>query len=75
MQAFPHAFKNGADFIAVGMIDFQIKSNCELADRAIRHAQEEAALAGMADTVSLRLTRDYQKLSLDNWLTLRDPGC
>jgi hypothetical protein len=39
-QAFPHAFKNGADFIAVGMIDFQIKSNCELADRAIRHAQK-----------------------------------
>ena len=39
MQAFPYAFKNGADFIAVGMIDFQIKSNCELAGRAVRHAQ------------------------------------
>ena len=39
MQAFPYAFKSGADFIAVGMIDFQIKSNCELAGRAVRHAQ------------------------------------
>ena len=39
-QAFPYAFKNGADFIAVGMFDFQIKANCELAERAIRHAPE-----------------------------------
>jgi hypothetical protein len=38
-QAFPYAFKNGADFLAVGMIDFQIKSNCELAERAFRRAQ------------------------------------
>jgi hypothetical protein len=40
MQAFPYAFKNGADFIAVGMIDFQIKADCELAARAIRHAHK-----------------------------------
>jgi hypothetical protein len=38
-QAFPYAFKNGADFLAVGMIDFQIKADCELAERAIRRHQ------------------------------------
>lgn len=38
-QAFPHAFKNGADFIAVGMFDFQIKDNCELAGKVLRLAQ------------------------------------
>jgi hypothetical protein len=35
-QAFPYAFKNGADFIAVGMFDFQIKENCELAAKVLR---------------------------------------
>jgi hypothetical protein len=40
IQAFPYAFRNGADFLAVGMIDFQIKTNCELAERAIRHHQK-----------------------------------
>jgi hypothetical protein len=30
-QGFSYAFRNGADFIAVGMFDFQIKANCELA--------------------------------------------
>jgi hypothetical protein len=38
-QAFPYAFKNGADFIAVGMFDFQIKDNCELAAKVVRGAQ------------------------------------
>jgi hypothetical protein len=38
-QAFPYSFKNGADFIAVGMFDFQIKADAELAERAIRHHQ------------------------------------
>jgi hypothetical protein len=38
-QAFPYAFKNGADFIAVGMFDFQIKENCELAAKVVRGAQ------------------------------------
>ncbi len=36
LRAFPHAFKNGADFVAVGMLDFQVKSNCELAARTLR---------------------------------------
>ena len=40
VQAFPYAFKNGADFIAVGMFDFQIKADAELAERAIRHHQK-----------------------------------
>lgn len=32
---FQHAFQNGADFIAVGMMDFQIAENCQLANRFI----------------------------------------
>ena len=35
-QGFPHAFKNGADFIAVGMFDFQVKENAEIAAKAVR---------------------------------------
>jgi hypothetical protein len=35
-QGFSHAFKNGADFIAVGMFDFQIKENCEIATKVVR---------------------------------------
>jgi NAD(P)H-dependent flavin oxidoreductase YrpB (nitropropane dioxygenase family) len=38
-QGFAHAFRSGADFIAVGMFDFQLKQDCELAARAIRRAQ------------------------------------
>ena len=34
-QGFAHAFRNGADFIAVGMFDFQIKEDCDLAKRAV----------------------------------------
>jgi hypothetical protein len=29
-RAFAHAFRNGADLIAVGMFDFQVQQNCEL---------------------------------------------
>jgi len=39
-EAFPFAFKNGADFIAVGMFDFQLKENCELAPKVIRRTQQ-----------------------------------
>ena len=56
-QAFPYAFKNGADFIAVGMFDFQVKADAELAERAIRHHQSGAALAGLRERDDLRLTR------------------
>lgn len=38
-QAFPYAFKNGADFIAVGMFDFHIKENSELVSRVVRREQ------------------------------------
>jgi hypothetical protein len=34
-QGFANAFRNGADFIAVGMFDFQVKDNCDLARRLI----------------------------------------
>jgi hypothetical protein len=39
-QAFGWAFRNGADFIAVGMFDFQIKQDCELAIRAVERAKD-----------------------------------
>jgi len=39
-QGFSHAFKNGADFIAVGMLDFQVKANCELAGKVIARSHE-----------------------------------
>lgn len=39
-DGFPYAFKNGADFIAVGMFDFQIKANAELAAKTIRLTQQ-----------------------------------
>jgi hypothetical protein len=32
---FSYAFRNGADFIAVGMFDFQVKTNCELARQMV----------------------------------------
>ena len=35
-QAFPYAFRNGADFIAVGMFDFQIKEDCDIVKNAVR---------------------------------------
>lgn len=39
-QGFSYAFKNGADFIAVGMFDFQIKENCEVASKLVRAFQD-----------------------------------
>lgn len=39
-QGFAHAFRNGADFIAVGMFDFQIKEDCDLAKRAIEREKD-----------------------------------
>jgi len=41
-QAFPYAFSNGADFIAVGMFDFQIKENAILAAKVVRQIQNRA---------------------------------
>ncbi len=38
-DAFPYAFKNGADFIAVGMFDFQIKENSDLLRKVVRVCQ------------------------------------
>ncbi len=39
-QGFPYAIKNGADFMAVGMFDFQIKENCELTTRLVRREKD-----------------------------------
>jgi hypothetical protein len=39
-QAFPYAFRSGADFIAVGMFDFHIKDNAELVSRVVRREQD-----------------------------------
>ncbi|HPA21557.1 MAG TPA: hypothetical protein PLU30_27710 [Verrucomicrobiae bacterium] len=38
-DGFAHAFQSGADFIAVGMMDFQIAENCRLAGRCIAEAK------------------------------------
>jgi hypothetical protein len=38
-QGFQYAFKNGADFIAVGMLDFQIKADAELVAQLVRRHQ------------------------------------
>ena len=34
------SFKNGADFIAVGMLDFQIRENSELVAKVVRGTQK-----------------------------------
>jgi len=39
-DGFKYAFNGGADFIAVGMFDFQIEQNCEQVRKEIRRAQK-----------------------------------
>ena len=39
-QGFAHAIKSGADLLAVGMFDFQVKENCELMPRLVRREQQ-----------------------------------
>ena len=39
-KGFAHAFNHGADFIAVGMFDFQVKEDADLARKAIAAAQK-----------------------------------
>ena len=41
-QGFAYAFDNGADFIAVGMLDFQIPGNCELLSKQVRRSQNRS---------------------------------
>ena len=41
---FSYAFDGGADFIAVGMFDFQIRGNAQIANRAVRRAQKRERL-------------------------------
>lgn len=40
LQAFPHAFSNGADFILVGMFDWQIPENARMASRLVNRMQK-----------------------------------
>jgi hypothetical protein len=40
LQGFSHAFKNGADFIAVGMFDFQVAENCDLVRKVVRREKD-----------------------------------
>lgn len=39
VDGFKYAIQNGADFIAVGMFDFQIKDNCNVATRLVKEHQ------------------------------------
>lgn len=39
-QGFAHAFRNGADFIAVGMFDFQVKEDCDLVKRMVEMTKD-----------------------------------
>jgi hypothetical protein len=39
-QAFRYAFHNGADFICVGMFDFQVEANCRLAIEASKSTSQ-----------------------------------
>ncbi len=41
-DGFPYAFNNGADFICVGMFDFQIAEDVQFATNAIRAAQQRS---------------------------------
>ncbi len=41
-QAFAHAFSNGADFIAVGMFDFQVKEDCDMVKRLVAREQNRS---------------------------------
>ena len=40
LQGFSFAFKSGADFIAVGMFDFQVQENCELVRKLVRRERD-----------------------------------
>ncbi len=41
-DGFSYAFSSGADFIAVGMFDFQVKENCEIAARVLAESKQRA---------------------------------
>jgi hypothetical protein len=40
-HAFQYAFHNGADFICVGMFDFQVEANCRLAIEALKSTSQQ----------------------------------
>jgi hypothetical protein len=41
-EGFPYAFQNGADFICVGMFDFQVAQDVQLALQAVNQAKDRA---------------------------------
>jgi hypothetical protein len=41
-MAFPHAFRHGADFVLVGMFDFQIEEDVKIAVDAVRKTARRA---------------------------------
>jgi len=41
-EGFDYAFRNGADFAAVGMLDFQLKADCEALREIVRRHKERA---------------------------------
>ena len=41
-DGFKYAFRNGADFIAVGMFDFQVKANADLVQRLLNRDKDRA---------------------------------
>jgi len=41
-EGFRYAFENGADFLCVGMFDFQVAEDVEIARRALDRAQGRA---------------------------------
>jgi hypothetical protein len=48
-DGFAYAFKNGADFVAVGMFDFQLKEDSELVCKIVRRTQQrERQWVGLA---------------------------
>ena len=41
-DAFPYAFKSGADFVLAGMFDFDIEEDCKITREAVANAQSRA---------------------------------
>jgi hypothetical protein len=37
-MAFPHAYRNGADFLIAGMFDFQVEADVKIAIQALKQA-------------------------------------
>ena len=56
-QAFKFAFEGGADFICVGMFDFQVRENAILAQQTLASDPEASASLASLVLTSVRLHR------------------